>query len=169
MVSAVEHGKTWWYKLAERFFPARCREVPEAQNPERLVMRQFALVGRHVYLQQFCGDEDARFLHSHQWRWTIAIGLWGKYIEHRLAGPARLRRAPYFYVMDASVVHHVQHVAPGHTSIFIGIGRDDSLKKYYGATVTLPSGSEAAPRTLAKPALDEDGGPAHIQKVVRSI
>lgn len=129
----------WWYRLAARFFPDRCREIPEARNPERVVLRQFALVKRHVYLQQFASSEDPRYMHSHQWRRTIAIGLWGSYREVRIAGPERIRRAPYIYTMDASVVHHAQKPAPGHTSLFIGIGRDDDMKHYYATPISPPA------------------------------
>ena len=127
------HPAPWWYRLAERWFPDRCREIPEAQNPDRIVLRQVALVLRHVYLQQFASSEDPRWMHSHQWRWTIAIGLWGFYSEFRMAGEMRIRIAPYFYVMDETVVHQVQKPSPGHTSIFIGLWRDDNLKQYFPA------------------------------------
>jgi hypothetical protein len=142
------HPAPWWYKLAERFFPTapktnptwfqtwrdRCREIPEAQNPDRIVLRQFAVIKRYVYLQQFASHEDAEWMHSHQWYRTIAIGLWGWYIESRLAGrAARVRAAPYLYTMDDSVIHHVAVVSPGHTSIFIGLWRNDDLKHYYRA------------------------------------
>jgi hypothetical protein len=127
-----EHPKTWWFKLAEKWFPERCREIPEAVNPNRVVLRQVALIYRGLYLQQFASAEDPRFLHCHQWHRTYALGLWGAYTEHRMAGPAKRRRAPYFYSMDASVVHHVQDVTPGHTSLFLGLWREDALKHYFG-------------------------------------
>jgi hypothetical protein len=127
----MQHPKTWWFRLAERLFPDRCREIPEAQNPDRIVLRQLALVKRYLYLQQFASHEDERYQHSHQWRRTFALGLWGQYTEVRLSGLTRTRRAPYFYTMDSSVVHHVQHVSPGHTSLFLGLWRDDDLKHYY--------------------------------------
>lgn len=134
----VENPAPWWYRLASRLLPGRCREIPEAQNP-RIVLRQFAIIKRYVYLQQFASSEDERYMHSHQWHRTIAIGLWGRYVERRIAGPDRARRAPYLYTMDASIVHHVQAPSRGHTSIFIGVGRDDSLKHYYGTPNTLDS------------------------------
>lgn len=127
----MHHPKPWWFKLAERVMPARCREIPEAQNPERIVLRQVALIKRYMYLQQFASHEDPAWMHSHQWHLTIALGLWGHYSERRLAGPERVRSAPYLYTMDASVIHHVQEVSPGHTSVFIGLWRDDDLKHYY--------------------------------------
>lgn len=126
-----EHPKPWWYKLAERLVPDRCREIPEAQNPNRIVLRQVALVKRYAYLQQFASGEDTRFMHSHQWRRMIAIGLWGGYLECRLKGWGKRRSAPYFYTFDDSLVHHVQEPTPGHTSIFIGLWRDDNMKFYY--------------------------------------
>jgi hypothetical protein len=127
----LEHPAPWWYRLLSRLFPSRCREIPEAQDPSRILLRQFALVKRRAYLQQFAGPEDERFFHSHPFRRVIAIGLWGGYTEHRLNGPAKRRRAPYFYTMDASVFHRVNSVTPGHTAIFFGVGkRDDDLKNY---------------------------------------
>lgn len=125
------HPAPWWYRLAEKIMPGRCREIPEAQSPERIVLRQVALWKRYIYLQQFASGEDPHWMHSHQWSRTIAIGLWGQYCEQRLAGPSRTRRAPYFYTMDASVIHNVRLPSAGHTSIFIGLWRDDDLKHYY--------------------------------------
>lgn len=128
--------RPWWYRLALRLVPGRCREIPEARNPERIVLRQVALVKRYVYLQQFASSEDPRYMHSHPYRLMIAIGLWGMYVEHRIAGRSHVRRAPYLYVMDGGHVHHVQQPSRGHTSIFIGIGRaaDGEIgdKRYYG-------------------------------------
>lgn len=162
----TEHPAPWWYRLAARLCPSRCREIPEAVNPDRVVLRQFALWHRHVYVQQFASSEDPRFMHSHQWHRTIAFGLWGSYTEHRIAGLPRKRTAPYCYTMGADVVHHVQSPGPGHTSIFIGLWRDDDLKHYYGA-----------PRTLTDAAVVEGDNPEtwrarwedHIVKMVSRI
>ncbi len=133
----TEHSAPWWFKLAERVCPSRTREIPEAQNPDRIVLRQVALIGRHLYLQNFASSEDPRYLHSHQWFRTFALGLWGGYVEHRLAGPSRVRRAPYFYTMDASVIHRVAMPSSGHTSLFLGLWREDSLKHYFGTPTTI--------------------------------
>jgi len=135
---AKEHPAPWWYRLAECWFPDRCREIPEAVNPDRIVLRQFALVKRYAYLQQFASSEDSSWMHSHQWLRTIAIGLWGSYTERRIAGWARRVCAPYLYTMDAGVVHHVLHPSLGHTSIFIGLWRNDDLKKYYFSDQGVP-------------------------------
>lgn len=133
----IEHPAPWWYRLAVRLVPGRCREIPEAANPDRIVLRQVAIVRRHVYLQQFASAEDPRYMHSHPYRRLIALGLWGGYLERRIAGRDHRRRAPYLYFMDGGHVHHVQTPTEGHTSIFVGIGRepDDSQgdKHYYGA------------------------------------
>lgn len=132
----IEHPRPWWFRLALRLCPGRCREIPEAANPDRIVLRQVALIGRHVYLQQFASGEDPRFMHSHPYRFMIAVGLWGSYIERRIAGRTRTRRAPYLYTMDGGHVHHVQAPTAGHTSIFVGIGREadgsEGDKHYYG-------------------------------------
>ena len=121
----------WWYRVLERHFPDRCREIPEAQEPDRIVLRQFAIVKRYAYLQQFASSESLGWMHSHQWRYVFAIGLWGSYTETRLAGASRRRIAPYAYGMDSSVIHQVLVPSPGHTSIFVGFFRDDDLKHYY--------------------------------------
>lgn len=132
----IQHPAPWWYRLLAWLMPGRCREIPEANNPDRLVLRQVALIGRHWYLQQFASGEDPRYMHSHPYRLMIAIGLWGNYTEHRIAGAPIKRRAPYFYVMDSGHVHHVQDVSPGHTSLFLGFGRakdgEAGDKRYYG-------------------------------------
>ncbi len=128
---ATEHPRPWWFRLALRWCPARCREIPEAVNPDRIVLRQVALWKRHLYLQQFSGSEDPSWMHSHQWRWTLAVGLWGAYVERRLGQQARIRRAPYCYAMSHEVVHRVSLPSPGHTSLFLGLWRDDDLKHYY--------------------------------------
>lgn len=168
--SALEYPRTWWYRLALRLMPSRCREIPEPQDPTRIIMRQVAIVKRFAYLQQFCGGEDARYYHSHPWRRTFAIGLWGAYTERRLAGPPRRRLAPYCYVMDASVVHNVSDVSPGHTSIFVGIGRDESLKAYYGAPHRVAhDADDIEPTTIVKPALGPNDEPGHIKKLVARI
>ncbi len=158
-INPPHHPAPWWYRLAERFFPERCREIPEAQNPDRIVLRQVALVKRYVYLQQFASAEDPRYMHSHQWHRTIALGLWGSYREARIAGPDKVRRAPYAYTMDSSVVHHVQDVLPGHTSIFVGLWRDDDLKHYYG----VPKDVEGDPDTFRRLWSD------HIKVMVKRI
>ena len=132
----TQHPAPWWYRLAVRLVPSRCREIPEARSPDRIVLRQVAIAKHHWYLQQFASAEDPRYMHSHPFRGMIAIGLWGRYTEHRIAGASIERRAPYLYTMDGSHVHHVQEVSPGHTSLFLGFGRaaDDSPgdKRYYG-------------------------------------
>ncbi len=129
----MHHPQPWWYRLAARVAPGRCREIPEATDPtgQQIVLRQVALVHRYVYLQQFSSSENPNWMHSHQWAYTFAIGLWGAYTEHRPGARARTRRAPYAYGMDSEVVHHVQNPSPGHTSIFVGFFRDDDLKYYH--------------------------------------
>lgn len=124
-----QHPAPWWFRLASRLWPDRCREIPEAVNPSRIVLRQVALWPRHVYLQQFASGEDPRYFHSHQWRRTFAIGLWGSYTERRLNVYRRVR-APYLYTMGRDVLHHVLAPSPGHTSIFVGLFRNDNLKVY---------------------------------------
>ncbi len=126
----THHPQPWWYRLAARLCPDRCREIPEAVNPDRIVLRQVALVKRYVYLQQFASGEDPRWMHSHQWHRTIALGLFGSYTERR-HNVARLVRAPYLYTMGPDVIHQVIDPSPGHTSIFVGLWRDDSMKFYF--------------------------------------
>lgn len=132
-----EHPKPWWYRLAERWVPDRCREIPEAQNPNRIVLRQVAIIKRYLYLQQFASSEDIRYMHSHQWRRTFALGLWGSYTEQRL-NIARRIKAPYFYTMGSDVVHHVIWPSKGHTSLFLGLWRDDNMKYYFKVGQGIP-------------------------------
>lgn len=149
LMSLDQHPAPWWFRLAQRWFPGRCREIPEANNPGRTVLRQVALLprGRHaIYLQQFASAEDPQWMHSHQFHWMLAVGLWGAYTERRLAGPSKRRQAPYCYVLDASTIHHVQRVTPGHTSLFFALWRDDKNKYYYPT-----------------PAVDRREGAAHIK------
>ena len=120
---STQHPKPWWFRLAERLIPSRCREIPEAQNPERILLRQVVLVSRKVYLQQFASGEDPRFMHRHEFRRSIVLGLWGGYSERRLLSPARTVKAPYAYTMGPDVVHQVTDPSPGHTSILIGWDR----------------------------------------------
>ena len=127
----MHNPQPWWYRLAERWFPDRCREIPEAQDPSRIVLRQVALWYRHVYLQQFASSEHKDWMHSHQWRHTFALGLWGAYTEYRPGQWPVIRCAPYAYGMDSEVVHQVVNPTPGHTSIFVGLWRDDDLKYYH--------------------------------------
>ena len=167
--STQHHPAPWWYRLAERFIPERCREIPEAVNTDRIVLRQVAIIKRYLYLQQFASSEDVRYMHSHQWYRTFALGLWGSYVEARIAGPYHRRAAPYFYTMDASVVHQVFAPSPGHTSLFLGLWRDDDLKHYYGAP--------RPARELLRQLEEDPGGPityrrlwsAHIKKMVKRI
>lgn len=121
---AVQQPATWWYRLAERYVPSRCREVPEAKHPDRILIRQVAIIPRVLYLQQIASDEHWGFMHRHEFRWAVCIGLWGSYCDRRLG-----RRtwtdvvAPYLRVMDGDVWHQVRSPSEGHTSLFLGLGR----------------------------------------------
>lgn len=172
----------WWYLLLAWLFPKRCREIPEADNPTwcehrdpvvsgptmhgtcrqcgappRIVLRQFAIIKRRFYLQQFACSEDPRFMHSHPARRMFVFGLWGGYTEHRIAGKPIERRAPYLYTMDGGHVHHVQNPGPGHTSLFLmlGLQHDDPIgdKRYYGAPLQVDDDFDGhdRPSTLWKP------------------
>jgi hypothetical protein len=128
------YPKTWWYKLAARCIPSRCREIPEARNPDRILLRQVALIKGHCYLQQFASHEDPMWMHSHPWtHGTIAIGLWGGLQEHIFGGVRVQRkwRAPYARYMGPNYVHSTDPLGPGHTSIFIGLGRKTDEKYYH--------------------------------------
>ena len=167
----LQHPAPWWYRLLARLWPSRCREIPEANNPTwpdgspRIVLRQFALVKRYVYLQQFACPEDSRFMHSHPYAFMLAIGLWGSYTERRIAGATKKRRAPYLYIMDGGHVHHVQAPGAGHTSIFLGLFRaaDGSQgdKHYYG---TPTPGGLGQPATTYRALWSE-----HIREFVKRI
>lgn len=125
-----------WYRLAERWFPNRCREVPEATKPDVVLIRQFAIIKEHVYLQQFASSENREWMHSHPWAWgTIAIGLAGSVRDKHLGNDLKTRRkyAPYFNYYGPTTVHQSTGPSPGHTSIFIGLGRKTDEKNYFVA------------------------------------
>ena len=128
--------KTWWYRLAERWFPSRCREVPEATDSNQVLIRQFAIVKKYIYLQQFASSENAKWMHSHPWSWgTVAIGLWGSVDDKHLGNDLRTKRkrAPYFNYYGPTLVHQSTNPSSGHTSIFIGLGRKTDDKNYFPA------------------------------------
>jgi hypothetical protein len=118
------HPAPWWYRLASRLAPARCREIPEAQNPGRVLLRQAAIVLRSVYLQGFASGEDKRWYHAHG-RWLLVLGLWGGYTERRPGCTPRRVRAPYVYAMHPAAYHQVSEPTPGHTSIAIMWGKGE--------------------------------------------
>jgi hypothetical protein len=119
----------WWWRLARRLWPARVREVPEPTDPGRLILRQFALQRRRAYLQAFCGGENPDWYHSHQFRYVLVFVLWGSYTERRRVTVRRVR-APWVYLMGPDTIHQVTEPR-SHTSIAIGFGRDESLRRYY--------------------------------------
>lgn len=169
-MNETEHPAPWWYRALARLVPSRCREIPEPTDPDRVLLRQFAIVKHHAYLQQFASSENPRFMHSHPYARMLAIGLWGAYRERRIAGRPRWRKAPYLFAMDGGHVHHVTHPSPGHTSIFIGWGRvpdgDVGDKHYYGVPETKPEGWTVTgehPRTFRRIWSD------HIQRFVKRI
>lgn len=130
----MHHSAPWWFRILNWLAPGRCREIPNAKDPTTILIRQFAIIKRYCYLQQFASGEDPIWYHSHPWRRVFALGLTGSYIEERPMGnrmvQMKFRSAPYFFTMRWSEFHHVQMPEPGHTSIFLGWRRDDDLKYY---------------------------------------
>jgi hypothetical protein len=134
LIMQLEHPKPSWFRFLEQWFPERCREVPEASDPDRILLRQFAIVKGCAYLQQFASGENPEFYHSHPWRHgTIAIGLRGRLIDHNFVGYWRHKevRAPYFRYMGPNTVHNTTDPSPDHVSIFIGLGTKTNDKGYW--------------------------------------
>ena len=152
------HPRPWWFRLALLLAPDRCREIPEATDPtgKTILLRQVALVKRYLYLQQFASSENPNWMHSHQWRRTVALGLWGSYTERR-HGVSRRKWAPYLYTMGPDVVHQVVDPSRGHTSLFLGVWRRDELKHYFWVR-------EGNPPTLIGQPWDE-----HVKVMVARI
>lgn len=117
------HHAPWWYTLLARYFPARCREIPDATDPDRILLRQFAIVKRRIYLQSFASGEQPGRSHAHEGP-TLCIGLWGSYRDRALIGIWRKIRAPYLRLISREVWHRVGDPSPGHTSIFILLRRE---------------------------------------------
>lgn len=148
------HPKPLWFKFLERVIPSRCREVPEATDPDRILLRQFAIIKGRAYLQQFASGENPLHYHSHPWRrGTLAIGLRGSVTDHGLVGYWRHRvvKAPYFRYMGPNTVHNTTDPSPAHMSIFLGLGKKTDDKGYWGEP--------------AEPTHWTD----HIQKLVRRL
>lgn len=121
-----------WFDIAKKLLPSRCREVPLATDPSRILLRQCALWKKRVYLQQFMCSEEQGWFHSHPWRrGTIAIGLRGELYETRLGGPVQGFRwkAPYFRIMGPNFYHR-SFLPRNHLSIFIGLGEKTDDKFY---------------------------------------
>lgn len=117
-----------------QIWPSRYREIPEATDPAKVLLRQFALVKRHVYLQQFVNGENPNYYHSHPWRWgTIAIGLRGSLTDVSFGGywPKRRFWAPYLRYMGPNHVHRTERPSADHLSIFIGLGTKTDQKGYW--------------------------------------
>jgi hypothetical protein len=120
------HPAPWWYRLAARLLPSRVREIPDARDPSRVLLRQVAIIKRRVYLQGFASHEDRRFYHSHGAP-LLVIGIWGGYVERRPGDVDTLHEAPYAYTMGADELHAVDAPSPGHTSIAVYAGEPDRM------------------------------------------
>lgn len=118
------HPTPWWFRLLSRLAPSRCREIPEATEPERVLLRQFAIVHRVCYLQQFASGENPRYYHRHEFRRVWCLVLSGGYWESRPGAEDRFVSAPMLYSMTQQVLHRVTRPLPGHTSIFFGWSRN---------------------------------------------
>ena len=121
------HPARWWYRLAERIMPQRCREIPEARAPWRTLLRQVAIVRRWVYLQGFASGESRRWYHAHG-RKLLVIGLRGSYTEHRPGRPSVRRSAPYAHTMGVHELHRVSAPSEDHCSIAVFFTRGE---RYY--------------------------------------
>ena len=133
----IVYPKTWWFKLCEKVIPSRCREIPEATDPNQILLRQVAIWREHIYLQQFASSENLDFYHTHPWsHGTIAIGLYGKLAEWLPSGPIyrKIWKAPYFRYMGPQFLHSSAPFGPGHTSVFIGLGKKTNRKYYHAAS-----------------------------------
>jgi hypothetical protein len=128
------HPPTRWFKLLSKWLPSRCREVPEATEVNQVLIRQFAIIRGHVYLQQFASSENPDWMHSHPWRYgTLALGLWGSVDDKHLGNDYRTKRkhAPYLNYYGPTTIHQSTNPSSGHTSIFIGLGRKSDDHKFY--------------------------------------
>lgn len=124
----------WWYILLAKWFPNRVREIPEARDPEQILIRQFAIIKERAYLQQFACSENHNWHHSHPWKWgTIAIGLSGSVTDHKYGMKHLEKRykAPYIRYMGPAHIHRTSDPSPNHTSIFLGLGPKTDEKYYY--------------------------------------
>lgn len=96
-------------------------------------MHRRGLRGRWItiYLHKYGGKpEETERYHSHPWRWTFGLLLWGWMQEARGGLGAKLRRAPSIAAYHRSDEHRV--IAAKGWSLFVGIGRSQEGHRCYG-------------------------------------
>jgi hypothetical protein len=126
----------WWYALALRWIPSRCRAIPEATDPDRILLYQVAIWSRRIYLQSFASGEQVGWSHAHEGP-VLCIGLWGSYTDRALIGTERRIRAPYVRYLGREVWHRVADPSRGHTSIFVVIRRERE-RQYVSESAVIP-------------------------------
>lgn len=75
-----------------------------------------------VYMHRFHASDDDRALHSHPWKWAIAIVLRGGYLERLRVGDGwieRPRRPGAITLLTAEDFHHVTLIGDESWSLFI--------------------------------------------------
>ena len=132
-----QYPAPWWYRLAARLAPNRCREIPEATDPDRILLRQVAIVRRTVYLQQLASGENPEYVHRHEGP-VLCLGLWGSYTDYQLGCEQTRIKAPYVRYMGRNVWHRVYAPSPGHTSLFAVLRRERERRYAYGGLYQWP-------------------------------
>lgn len=123
MFSAIaEEAKAAWdiaidalCRLLCILFPWRSRIVPAAEDPERPLLKQFAILraGRFgaLYLQHFVTPEPREFVHCHRWHSMRSWVLSGLFIEERPLDPNQryhIHERFGSYSMSHTVIHRVE-------------------------------------------------------------
>lgn len=76
----------WFCLLLCSLMPWRARVIPRADEPSRLLLRQFLVChwGKlSIYLQHFEGPEAWEWFHKHRWDYMRSFVLSGRYVEER--------------------------------------------------------------------------------------
>lgn len=89
------------YWLADRL-PCRIISDDGAPYLERYYLA--TLFGVRLYLHRFVGNDPARGLHDHPWRWAFSLILLGRYLEETRSGPRIVR---WFNWLTGDSLHRV--------------------------------------------------------------
>lgn len=96
------------FKILNKLFPDRCREIPGVNGKTLL---QQVRVGKRFYLHRFLQPEPKDIFHIHRWMKMRSFVLWGNYVEERMYADRTTSKIKHrmwsTFSMDKSVVHRI--------------------------------------------------------------
>src|SRR3972149_5060141 len=121
--------------LLSRLFPKRIITDRTGKYPYLIrwyiIGRRYAKLPFQVLLHKFCQSDDATELHSHPWKWSIAIIIKGGYVEERRERNTKMVSSRVFKPISFNVIkqndyHRVELLGKVSWSIFIAGPRTDT-------------------------------------------